>query len=421
MKTQMTPPTPQINPILQVPTGKYHPALHTECKQVYEFYGNKLDVSLSTNRYSALLDSGSDLDIISQNVFDKLPDSIKHSFKPFKHKCTVANGKSSYTNGTVVIPVSISGQKYRVEFTIFPDAIMDVILGIPFFQNNRACLDFSNNQLSLLTCTPVHTIGNVTIPPQEEIICPARIMYPIPPNTIGECTAFRSINDKGILIANAAVRVIESSIPVRLFNYTKVAKTLKPNVRIATFMPYTDQVELIKYPGQDATHSSHVMNVTENDTNPDRTLPNINMVVDENPPTVNEGAKVPYKPSDDIDWSKTIATPEQKEQLKDLINEYQDCFVGGDNKKLGLTPLMTHKIEVYPGSTPVKRYPYRMSPHMRTEMDKIIQEQLDLGVIEESKGSEYASPALLVRKANNSFRMVIDFRELNLITVPRIL
>jgi hypothetical protein len=64
----------------------------------------------------------------------------------------------------------------------------------------------------------------------------------------------------------------------------------------------------------------------------------------------------------------------------------------------------------------VSRSPYRFSISEREEIRKIILELLDAGIIRESS-SPYASPVLLVRKKEGTYRMCVDFRELNAHTV----
>ena len=49
-------------------------------------------------------------------------------------------------------------------------------------------------------------------------------------------------------------------------------------------------------------------------------------------------------------------------------------------------------------------------------MEEIVKSMLDAGMVERSR-SEYVSPVLLVKKADGSFRFVIDYRKLNSQTV----
>lgn len=63
--------------------------------------------------------------------------------------------------------------------------------------------------------------------------------------------------------------------------------------------------------------------------------------------------------------------------------------------------------------------PYRTAPELKTELEKQIQDLLDQGVITHSN-SPYASPVILVKKNDpetKAWRLVIDFRKLNSLTV----
>ena len=68
------------------------------------------------------------------------------------------------------------------------------------------------------------------------------------------------------------------------------------------------------------------------------------------------------------------------------------------------------------GFQPVCRRPYRYPFYQKNEIKKIVRELLSVGSIRNST-SPFASPVLLVRKANGSWRMCIDYRALNNITV----
>ena len=100
--------------------------------------------------------------------------------------------------------------------------------------------------------------------------------------------------------------------------------------------------------------------------------------------------------------------------MQDLIDYFEDCFVDPMTKKLGYTDIVQHKIKLKPNSKPISRFPYRMSPKMRSEMERIVKEQVDQDIIEETTAGEFASPALLVKKkGNDGMRLVIDYRGLN--------
>jgi hypothetical protein len=60
--------------------------------------------------------------------------------------------------------------------------------------------------------------------------------------------------------------------------------------------------------------------------------------------------------------------------------------------------------------------PYRVAPELKSELERQIQELLAQGVITHSN-SAFASPVSLVKKDDNAWRLVIDYRHLNALTV----
>ena len=92
-----------------------------------------------------------------------------------------------------------------------------------------------------------------------------------------------------------------------------------------------------------------------------------------------------------------------KEQLRSLISDYSDCFVNPADGKLGLTDLMECKIETLPGTTPVCKYSYHLTPAMREEMDKIPKRSSQKGIIEESLEGVWTSMPFLSKS------LVVDY------------
>jgi hypothetical protein len=73
-------------------------------------------------------------------------------------------------------------------------------------------------------------------------------------------------------------------------------------------------------------------------------------------------------------------------------------------------------IELQPGTTPISKRPYRMPPAELAELKKQLQELLDKGFIRPST-SPWGCPALFVKKKDESLRLCIDYRPLNVVTI----
>nr|GEX83348.1 putative reverse transcriptase domain, ribonuclease H-like domain, aspartic peptidase domain protein [Tanacetum cinerariifolium] len=74
------------------------------------------------------------------------------------------------------------------------------------------------------------------------------------------------------------------------------------------------------------------------------------------------------------------------------------------------------EIEFVPGAAAVARAPYRLAPSEMKELAKQLQELLDKGFIRPSS-SPWGAPVLFVKMKDGSFRMCIDYRELNKLTI----
>ena len=84
----------------------------------------------------------------------------------------------------------------------------------------------------------------------------------------------------------------------------------------------------------------------------------------------------------------------------------------------GLPPdrAISFGIELLPGTAPVSKAPYRMAPAELKELQTQLQELLERGFIRPSH-SPWGAPVLFVKKKDGTFRMCIDYRELNKVTI----
>jgi len=106
-------------------------------------------------------------------------------------------------------------------------------------------------------------------------------------------------------------------------------------------------------------------------------------------------------------------TSKQQSDLKYLLEEYEVMFSNLPDK----TTLGVHHIEVPPGTRPVRCTPYRLGPEKSAYLKKELADLVELGIIEESC-SPWASPIVMVPKADGKLRLCTDFRKVNAVTSP---
>jgi transposase InsO family protein len=105
--------------------------------------------------------------------------------------------------------------------------------------------------------------------------------------------------------------------------------------------------------------------------------------------------------------------PLEFDELSTLLQEYATSF-DCNTSTLGRAVHTFHAINVG-DNTPIRQRLRRHSPEEREVISKEVQSMLSKGVIEQSS-SPWASPVVLVRKKDNTWRFCIDFRKVNGIT-----
>ncbi|GJQ89630.1 putative reverse transcriptase domain-containing protein [Tanacetum coccineum] len=98
-----------------------------------------------------------------------------------------------------------------------------------------------------------------------------------------------------------------------------------------------------------------------------------------------------------------------------IVRDFPKVFL---EELSSLTPTrqLEFQISLMPGAAPVARAPYRLAPSEMKELSGQLQELSDKGFIRPSS-SPWGAPVLFVKKKDGSFRMCIDYRELNKLTV----
>jgi hypothetical protein len=98
-----------------------------------------------------------------------------------------------------------------------------------------------------------------------------------------------------------------------------------------------------------------------------------------------------------------------------IVQDFVDVF---PDELPGLPPdrEIEFTIDLFPGTGPISKAPYRMAPLELRELKEQLQELLDKGFIRPSV-SPWWAPVLFVKKKDGSMRLCINYREMNKVTV----
>jgi hypothetical protein len=98
-----------------------------------------------------------------------------------------------------------------------------------------------------------------------------------------------------------------------------------------------------------------------------------------------------------------------------VVREFPDVFPD-DLPGMPLERAIEFKIELQPGTAPIAKSSYRMTPVELRELKVQLQDLLDKGYIHPSS-SPWGCPALFVKKKDGALRLCVEYRPLNAITI----
>nr|GEV81801.1 putative reverse transcriptase domain-containing protein [Tanacetum cinerariifolium] len=111
----------------------------------------------------------------------------------------------------------------------------------------------------------------------------------------------------------------------------------------------------------------------------------------------------------------SVKAKEKEQEEIAVVRDFLEIF---PDDLSGLPPVqeIEFRIEFIPRATLVAKSPYRLAPSELEEFSRQLKELQDKGFIRPSS-SPWGAPVLFVKKKDGSFRMCIDYRELNKLTI----
>ena len=122
-----------------------------------------------------------------------------------------------------------------------------------------------------------------------------------------------------------------------------------------------------------------------------------------------------YDVKEVITQTQSSMDPQTRTQFAQLLRTFSDVFSKSE-RDIGKCDLVQQKIDLQPGSQPVKlpnrQMPMHLKKDLRQKFDKILEHKLITPC-----HSPYSSPAILVLKKNGNLQLVIHYQQLNKQTV----
>jgi len=373
-------------------------------------------VKLNSVPVKVLVDSGATRSCISAKFLSRLRLTPTPLDSQIPDDVFTANNTSMRILGQVELSVYLDGLIVPFTFIVLPTLFHDCIIGTDFLLKSRAKIDFRDRFVSfyddlailpLLSLQPPSSLLRLaealTVPPCTEALAKVVLHKRYKPQ-LSIVEALPTLSRRKLALARSLVNPSRSFCVCRLLNPTNSPISLPANTAIATIEP---------------------IDVNDHDN---RRLLNRRRFI---PPTyVNSISAQSTKLQPEMTHEQrykalqAIGLPLEKDKLSDteyealvkLLFDNKDIFATS-LKDLPGTDLVMHTIETTT-ETPIRQRQYRHPPHLEAEIEKQCQKLYEAGIIQPSE-SPWNSPAFLIKKRNNEYRFVLDYRKLNAITVPK--
>ena len=222
----------------------------------------------------------------------------------------------------------------------------------------------------------VYLVSSVTVPPLSQLVVLGQLPeaeageYLIEPHTQSICLVSRCVSQ---------VRA-DCSVPLTITNLSDSAVTVESNVLLGSACLLGEAAETVV--------------CTAAVDHPD-------------------GPLTATQIRDMFDWTKCAATPQQQARLVSVLEQFSDVLAR-DAGDVGNTPVLEHTIDTGT-ARPVRQRARRLPPERAHIVGEQLQSMMENDIVEESS-SPWASPIVLVKKSDNTFRFCVDYRQLNAVT-----
>lgn len=331
----------------------------------------------TTYQIKLLVDTGAELNIIK---ITSLEDHILIDTNKQQRLQGITN-EITNTIGSTWLDVLVGKNSFKAEFFVVDSDFPipgDGIVGEPFLMETQAVIDIGQGELSFPDKTTM------------ELRARCETLVPV-------CVNDPEMESKGIIIhaqpitdnvscGNVLNNIINQQLLISVINTSDEACTIN-----------IPKLEELAYEIVNEASVKHVSGIKEI--------------------TINQSDRIEQ-------INKTLRmehmSTEEREAIQNLCHEFSDVFYL-DGDRISCTNAVYHEIKT-PGVTqPIHQKPYRLPYSQKEEISKQVEEMQRDGIIRQSD-SPWNAPLLVVPKKEDAsgtkkYRVVVDFRKLNNVTV----
>jgi len=373
-------------------------------------------ISINQKKVRALIDTGAGITCISKKMADKLNLKLK-SFQPGKIKSFYsASGSSLNAVGIAKINYNLNGLIISFDTVVLDNLTGACIIGSDFLNATSARIDFSTGTVSFeddlvtLPVTATHTkqdyirvLARTVLQPNTESIIPVKVAKHFS-NVVSLIEPKSVIEEADYFVAKCLVKPQGIKTVVQILNIANEPVILEKNQRIGLITRLSRGDEVIEINKNQTIASIQPESKKQVSDSQPINRQKQRLTKEEQESFVND-----YK----FDINPDL-TPEQRDRLISLLYEYRSVFARSFSE-IGCFNKYEVNIETVPHK-PIFTRQYRLSAEQVEAAQSEINEMVKCNILEPAVKSKYNQSYLMIRKADKSYRLVIDMRKLNSFT-----
>ena len=387
-----------------------------------------------------LIDSGAQVSLIPKHVYEKLPRRKRAPLQPTEMKIAMGNGNRIEVYGRADIAFEFQGLKFQYGMYVVEDSVQP-LLGYDFLRDtgdahispSEHSVTIMGKKLQLHSKQAVKVTHKVTINRTTVVQQGGEVIVEASVRGKGEMDGRMSLLEPansifaktGAMVCRVATTPCKSKVPVRVYNPLEEPIVIYKNTTIGVLREIDETVAWCDSAKTDAEDDEGADDVADSlhglyadpDERQEEEEPYCEIRQFGTLPTTADGAtdfdRVPEHLQQLYETSIKALNQVQRRSLRRLLVEYEDVFAR-NSKDIGRARDVKHHIDTQ-HEEPVHQRP-RHHPKAHTEViRKNVETLAEAGIIRPST-SEWASNVVLAKKKDGTWRMCVDYRELNLKT-----